>query len=101
LHYSLGLSADFDDRLLFHIQMVIGSKLRRGESFYFSWKNDGKQAEGRTSIWIDSALPLVYKFWSSSPPVLNKDWLDALTRTANSTSGLQVVPEPTLERREP
>ncbi|KFF58097.1 ATP-dependent DNA ligase, partial [Cryobacterium sp. MLB-32] len=40
LTYDSSLTADFDDRVLAHIQLVIGTKLRRGESFYFSWRDD-------------------------------------------------------------
>lgn len=40
LVYDSTFTAEFDDRLLTHLQIVIGMKLRRGESFMFSWKDD-------------------------------------------------------------
>jgi hypothetical protein len=40
LAYDRSLTIDFDDRTLAHLQIVIGMKMRRGESFYFSWKDD-------------------------------------------------------------
>ncbi|SMQ74980.1 hypothetical protein [Agreia sp. VKM Ac-1783] len=33
------IEIEFDDRALTHVQLVLGSKLRRGESFFFSWKD--------------------------------------------------------------
>jgi hypothetical protein len=48
-HYDVGFSADFEDRLLAHLQIVIGAKLRRGEGFYFSWRDEtGAQRFGST-----------------------------------------------------
>jgi hypothetical protein len=35
-NYDSTLKVDFDDRVLAHIQIVIGAKLRRGESCYLS-----------------------------------------------------------------
>jgi len=40
LTYDSTLTVDFDDRVLAHLQLVIGAKLRRAESFYFSWRDD-------------------------------------------------------------
>jgi hypothetical protein len=40
----------------------------------------------------------VFKFYGSRVPALNREWLGSLEQTANSPSGLQVVPEPPLAR---
>lgn len=85
---------DFDDRVLAHLHAVIGTKLRRGESFYFTWKDDVSIGDGRTSIWLHPRSTIVYKFYGSRRPALNRAWVDALMTTANSGSGLYVVPEP-------
>lgn len=85
---------DFDDRTLAHLQLVIGSKLRRGEPFHFTWKDDTSIGDGRTSVWIHPRCSLVYKYYGSRRPRLNTAWIDALTYTANSPSGLYIVPEP-------
>jgi hypothetical protein len=86
---------DFDDRVLVHLQIVIGAKLRRGESFFFSWKNDIQVGDGRSSIWMDAAIPLAFKYSGGRVPIVNREWLDILTASANSGSGLQYIPEPT------
>jgi hypothetical protein len=89
--------ADFDDRMLMHLQIVIGMKLRRGESFFFSWKSDPHAGNGRTSLWMDAAIPLAFKYSGGRIPTVNRAWLDLLTVSANSGSGLQTLPEPDAE----
>ena len=92
--YDKALSVDFDDRTLAHLQIVIGMKLRRGESFYFSWKDDQAVGDGRTAIWLHPSIPLVYKYYGSRLPRINPEWVRALEMTANTNIGLQVVDEP-------
>jgi hypothetical protein len=94
LTYDSTLTADFDDRVLAHIQVVIGAKLRRGESFYFTWRDDPQAGDGRSTIWLHPGIPLAYKYFGSRSPTLNRDWIEALMVTANSSGGLQIVPEP-------
>lgn len=92
--YQTNIRTEIEDRPLAHIQYVIGAKLRRGESFFFSWKDDNSIGGGRTSVWISPSTQLVIRFHGGRPPTLNRAWLEALTETANSPSGLYVVPEP-------
>jgi hypothetical protein len=94
LTYSGSLVIDFDDRTLEHLQIVITSKLRRGESFSFAWKDDDAIGDGRTTIWIHPSVSLVYKFLGGRPPSINRAWLDSLAASANSPTGLRVTPEP-------
>jgi len=91
---------DFEDRLLAHLQMVIGAKMRRGESFHFTWKDDNSIGDGRTTVWIHPRASIVYKFYGSRRPSLNRTWIDALMHNANSVTGLYVVPEPPEEHLE-
>ncbi len=94
LTYGSTVVVDFDDRLLAHLQMVIATKLRRGESFAFSWRDDAAVGDGRTTIWLHPALPLVFKYFGGKQPAINRAWVEALLQTANSSAGLHVVPEP-------
>ncbi|MGC5225002.1 hypothetical protein ACPW96_20745 [Micromonospora sp. DT81.3] len=94
LTYGTVLRADFDDRTLWHLQAVIGSKMRRGESFHFSWKDDNSIGGGSSSVWVHPNCSMMYRFHDSRRPVLNRAWLDALMKSANSHTGLVVVPEP-------
>ncbi|MBD8478825.1 DUF7882 family protein [Microbacterium sp. CFBP 8794] len=92
--YESGVRHEFEDRLLAHLQVVVGNKLRRGEPFYFVWKDDISTGGGRTSVWMHPGANLVFKFHGGRPPTLNRAWLEALMSTANSATGLYVVPEP-------
>jgi hypothetical protein len=94
LIYDSTMSTEFEDRLLAHLQIVIGLKLRRNESFYFGWHDNPQTGDGRSVIWMNPALPLRYKYAGGRMPTINRAWIDALTVTANSVGGLQVVPEP-------
>ena len=85
---------EFDDRVLAHLQVVMGTKLRRSEPFFFTWRDELGSGGGRTSVWVHPHAHLVFKFHGSRSPHLNRAWLDALMFSANSPSGLYVVPEP-------
>jgi hypothetical protein len=92
--YDSKLVASFDDRVLAHLQVVIWSKLRRGEQFSFTWTDSERSRQGRTSIWISPSISLTFDYYGSKQPALNPLWVDALSKAANSPGGLQVVAEP-------
>ena len=92
--YATGVKVDFEDRVLAHLQVVISNKLRRGESFVFTWRDDASLGDGRTSVWLNSNLAMSFKYSGSRAPALNRTWIEALAITANSPTGLYVVPEP-------
>ncbi|KSU52910.1 hypothetical protein [Microbacterium enclense] len=92
--YNEQIRVDFEDRLLAHLQVVVGNKLRRGEPFYFSWKDDQSVGGGRTAVWMHPGASFVFKFSGGRSPAVSRAWLEALMHTANSTNGLYVVPEP-------
>ena len=95
LSYDSNFAVDFDDRLLAHLQIVIGQKLRRNESLYLSWKDDNRIGNGRTTIWLNPSIPLIYKYFGGRMPRINPLWIDVLTVSSNSAGGLQILPEPT------
>jgi len=88
------ISVDFDDRVLAHLKVVILAKVRRGESFTFSWEYAAANGSGHSSIWINPAIPLQFDFSGSREPRLNRLWVDELVQLANTPAGLRVVPEP-------
>lgn len=95
LTYDSSLAADFDDRTLAHIQFVVSAKLRRNEAFYFTWKDDPSIGDGRSSIWMHPAISMTFKFVGSRMPTINREWIDIMMLSANSSSGLHLTPEPT------
>jgi len=97
--YDSNIKVDFEDRLLAHLQAVMMAKVRRGESFTFSWKDDLSTGGGRTTVYIHPQVSLVFKYHGGRTPQLNPAWLHALTYAANSGRGLYVVPEPQGDSR--
>jgi len=92
--YDSSLRVEFEDRLLAHLQAVIVAKVRRGESFTFTWKDDISTGGGRTAVYIQPRVSLVFMFQGGRMPPLNPAWLHALSYNANTVRGLYVVPEP-------
>ncbi|WP_213817038.1 ATP-dependent DNA ligase [Glaciihabitans sp. dw_435] len=88
------ITVDFDDRLLTHLKVVILSKVRRGESFMFSWEYAAAAGSGHSSIWINPAIPLQFDFAGSREPRLNKAWVEQMVQLVNSPGGLRPIPEP-------
>ncbi|WP_460517915.1 DUF7882 family protein [Humibacter antri] len=88
------IEVKFEDRVLAHLQVVIGAKLRRREGFFFTWRDDISVGDGRSSVWIDPAVPLYFRYSGSKAPSINRDWIELLTLSANSTQGLHLMNEP-------
>lgn len=95
LHYGTNNSVfEFEDRLLHHLKLVISNKLRRGESFVFTW--NGPDAETGTTLWLHPSIPLYFTFGALSDSQINRAWAEVLSFHANSPSGLTLVDEPEL-----
>ncbi len=86
-------SIEFDDRALAHLKVVIVAKLRRGESFAFSWEHSLSSGDGHSTVWLHPAIPLQFDFAGSKDPSLNRAWIDELVRLSNTPPGLRLVPE--------
>lgn len=100
-HYNSQTKVEIEDRALAHLQVVIGNKLRRGESFFFTWREDSSVGDGRNSVWIHPDGDLSFRYYGSRPPSLNRDWIEALAQAANSNRGLYLVHEPAPSEAEP
>lgn len=82
-------SIQIPDRLLAHIKVVVTTKLRRSESFTLSWTHvDG--TPGRSTLWLQPAIPLRFVFDSAEPEALNSSTLKKMADMANSSVGLTV-----------
>jgi hypothetical protein len=82
-----------EDRALAHLKVAIITKLRRGESFTLSWQHPDDQRPGRSTLWLHPNIPLRFVFEEPEPPELSRSWIETLMRSANSTGGIQLVPE--------
>ncbi len=85
---------EIEDRALLHLQLVVTAKLRRGEPFVFSWSENVSTGGGRVTVWIHPGASMMFKFYGSRHPSLNRAWADALAFAANAPSGLYLTPEP-------
>jgi hypothetical protein len=80
---------EIPDRLLAHIKVVVATKLRRSESFTLSWKHIGDMPSGRSTIWLQPAIPLRFVF-SSESETLDPELLSRFAVAANSSQGLVI-----------
>jgi hypothetical protein len=79
------VAVDFDDRVLAHLKVVVLAKVRRGESFTFSWEFAAAAGSGHSTIWIHPTIPLQFNFLGNREPRLH---------LANPPAGLRPTPEP-------
>ncbi|WP_336643793.1 DUF7882 family protein [Microbacterium sp. MMO-113] len=86
--------AEIEDRALIHLQLVITAKLRRGEPFPFTWREDMSVGGGRTTVWLHEHSSITFKYHGRRQPPINRAWTDALAFTANAPTGLYLTPEP-------
>lgn len=93
LVYDDDRTAEFDDRTLAHLQVIIVNKLRRLESFPFTWNDEHRSM----SVWISPSTPIAFVYHGNRRPKLNRAWLEDLALVANSVGGLVVVPEPPVD----
>jgi len=82
---------ELSDRELAHLQFVITAKLRRCEGFLLSVQD----ADGTLhALWLSASLPLEFAYSTPVLPLLNREWLEALTVSASQAGGLRLLPEP-------
>jgi hypothetical protein len=94
LYGDSGREIEFADRVLAHLQVVIATKLRRDECFFFSWREDAAAGHGRSSIWLAPSIPLIFRFSNSVRHIVNTAWIEELTSSASDTVGLFLSSEP-------
>ncbi|RFA16272.1 hypothetical protein B7R21_02515 [Subtercola boreus] len=82
-----------EDRDLAHLQAVILAKLRRGESFSFSWERSNDFGSGHNTLWLHPQMHIEFTYFGSKRIPLNREWVERLMNRANSTGGLELVPE--------
>lgn len=86
-----GVSVEFEDRLLSHLQIVIVQRFRRNEPIIVSWLDALSVGDGRSSMWMTPTLPVYFKFAGSRVPAIDEKWLKQLSDSAASSTGLIVT----------
>jgi len=82
-----------EDRALAHLKVVIATKLRRREAFTLSWRHPEGEPRGRSTIWLHPSIPLRFVFDDPVTPQLSRQWIEELANSANTSGGIQLVPE--------
>jgi hypothetical protein len=78
---------EIDDRPLFHLRIVLMTKLRRSEPFML----DLPDSVGMRSIWIAPAVSMTLAFSGGRAPVIDLRWVDEMMADASSSRGLSLV----------
>lgn len=81
---------EMPDRLLAHVKVVVATKLRRSESFTMSWTHAPGVEGGRSTIWLQPAIPLRFVFSATEPEALDPSYLKQLANAASSSAGLTI-----------
>src|SRR6476660_8588966 len=84
IYGSPAMEIQFDDRVLAHVQIVMSAKLRRGENFFFSWRDSPAVGDGRSAIWIDPSIPMYFRYSGSRHPAIDRAWLEQMAIAAAS-----------------
>lgn len=79
-----------DDRVLAHVKVLAGSKLRRNEPFLITWRESSEQGAGRTSVWIHAGTDLIYRFDGGHPADLDTALLEQMSAEALTPMGVQI-----------
>lgn len=77
-----------DDETLVHLKIVIGTKLRRNESFLLTWLRGDDAEDARTTIWVHPAIPMQFGFDSAVLPPVAPDRITTIMTALNATGEL-------------
>lgn len=89
-----GNDYEHEDRVLAHLQIVISTKLRRGENFFLSWTLPPERGSGRHAIWVDNGVPIHFFYAGSRTVGVNREWIETLLNSAGKPGGLHLADEP-------
>ncbi|MCC2030069.1 DUF7882 family protein [Microbacterium tenebrionis] len=77
-----------DDDTLAHLKIVIGTKLRRHESFMMTWLPEGEGDGGRMTIWMNPSIPLILSFDGSTMPMIDSKRVEAMMENLSARGEL-------------
>ncbi|OAN40773.1 DUF7882 family protein [Microbacterium sp. H83] len=79
-----------DDETLAHLKVIIGTKLRRQESFMLTWRPREGGDPGRVTVWVHPAIPLQFLFQSGDHQPIEKRRVEDMMRTLNASGELVI-----------
>lgn len=78
-----------DDVTLAHLKLVIGTKLRRQESFMMTWlPPDGEQR--LITVWVHPSIPLQFLFDEAAHPPIERHRVEELMTALNASGELVI-----------
>ncbi|WP_313355548.1 hypothetical protein [Microbacterium sp.] len=77
-----------DDETLVHLKIVIGTKLRRNESFLLTWLRGDDAEDARTTIWVHPAIPIQFGFDAAVLPPVGPERITTIMTALNATGEL-------------
>jgi hypothetical protein len=85
-----------DDRLLAHLELAIGAKLRLGDAFAFTIDASHVPAGiGYHVLWIHPAISLQFRYDGERQSIpMNAAWIAELVAVASTEGGLRLLAEP-------
>jgi len=85
-----------DDRLLAHLEVAIGAKLRLGDAFALTIDSDHVPAGiGYHVLWMHPAISLQFRYDGDRQAIpMNAAWVADLVAVASTEGGLRLLPEP-------
>ncbi|WP_309104701.1 hypothetical protein [Microbacterium sp.] len=81
-------SIEVDDSTLAHLKIVIGTKLRRQESFMMTWLPEESTSAGRLTIWMHPSIPLVFEFDEAKLPTIDPERVQRMMEHLNARGEL-------------
>lgn len=78
---------EISDGLLAHLKVVIGTKLRRHESFLMTWHPVAGEHQ-RVTLWIHPAIPLQFFFNEATTTQVEAHRVEELIQTLNASGEL-------------
>ncbi|ROQ30998.1 hypothetical protein EDF46_3510 [Frondihabitans sp. PhB188] len=91
-----GHAIPMNDRTLLHVQIIVGAKLRHGESTFLSWRPKTGETR-RSSIWVSPGIPMAFLFDGSHLGSVNRAWLEAMSASGSTGVDLQIMEEVELQ----
>ncbi|CAH0149513.1 hypothetical protein SRABI76_00757 [Microbacterium oxydans] len=81
---------DIEDVTLAHLKIIIGTKLRRQESFMMTWLPDDKNPAGRLTAWVHPSIPLILAFDDATMPKIDPKRIARMMESLNSAGELLI-----------
>lgn len=81
---------EVEDETLAYLKIIIGTKLRRQESFMMTWEPIGAAPDRRLTAWISPSIPLVLAFDDPKMPPIDPARITHMMESLNAHGELVI-----------